>query len=196
MEKPYTKYSTTYLTGFDTWDPVQCNPGLAPLLHTLSEASPPEDQGDWTLDALFALPRLRLRYYKKLYARLLKNTQPERSDHPLLVRANERLEGLIAAVADRMDMTVGHAEGSRSEMTNSIATANSNSVPDFPDPPPKDSGFAPLPPIKRDNGRLSLDGPDPPRPHSNDSAPERIESSVSGSSRYVPQPSCHCAGIS
>jgi len=77
MEPAYTRYSSTYLSSFDTWPPVQSNPNLAGiLLEVSSQLLPPPPassaSGDWTLDALFLLPYNRLRYYKKLYARLLK----------------------------------------------------------------------------------------------------------------------------
>lgn len=71
----------------------------------------------WTLDALFILPYTRLRYYRKLYTRLLKNTQEGRSDHRLLANANERLETLIADVERRLELDVSEEDP---------ATANPN----------------------------------------------------------------------
>lgn len=58
----------------------------------------------WTLDGLFLLPHGRLRYYKKLYGRLLKSTAPGRSDHKLLVGAMEKLERLLATVEGRFNV--------------------------------------------------------------------------------------------
>jgi len=50
------------------------------------------------------LPHGRLKYYKKLYGRLLKSTAPGRSDHRLLVGAMEKLERLLATVEGRFDV--------------------------------------------------------------------------------------------
>ncbi len=61
----------------------------------------PDDPPLWTLDALFLLPKLRLKYYKKLYSRLLKSTVPGRSDHRLLVGALDKLDGLLDTLEQR-----------------------------------------------------------------------------------------------
>jgi hypothetical protein len=53
------------------------------------------------------MPATRLKYYKKLYARLLKSTQPGRSDHKLLFGANERLGRLLSTVEERASVRVG-----------------------------------------------------------------------------------------
>lgn len=53
------------------------------------------------------MPATRLKYYKKLYARLLKSTQPGRSDHKLLLGANERLGRLLSTVEERASIRVG-----------------------------------------------------------------------------------------
>lgn len=132
LDAPYTRYSHAYAGGFDVWDPVANNTRLPAVLSELSVANPrrvpppsspdpggtfrPDavpDAGEWTLDALFALPWARLRYYKKLYTRLLKSTTPGRSDHRLLTRANERLEALLAQVEERSAVRVADvaAEG-------------------------------------------------------------------------------------
>ena len=65
----------------------------------------PSNNGVWTLDSLFLLPRTRLTYYLKLYKRLLKNTQ-----NPLLATAVETLHGLIGAVDSRTSVRVGDEE--------------------------------------------------------------------------------------
>ncbi|KAK4702245.1 hypothetical protein P7C70_g3984, partial [Phenoliferia sp. Uapishka_3] len=104
LEPAYTRYSTTYRTGFDYFQPVQSNQKLLPILHSLpwpstlpppNPPTPTESTAHSSLDLLFSLPNHRLLYYKKLYSRLLKSTQEGRSDHPLLVSANERLDILI-----------------------------------------------------------------------------------------------------
>ena len=63
---------------------------------------PPSDSGLWTLDGLFFLPRMRLKYYQKLYNRLLKNT-----DNRLLLDAVDTLNMLIATLDSRQTIQVG-----------------------------------------------------------------------------------------
>jgi hypothetical protein len=60
-----------------------------------------------TIDSLFALPLERLHYYQKLYAKLLKSTQPGRSDHRLLVGANEKLDSLLIKGEASIERLVG-----------------------------------------------------------------------------------------
>lgn len=106
LDPPYTRFINAYATGFDTWQPVQQNPNLARILGELSTTLLSGKQ-DWTLDGLFALPPKRLQYYKKLYSRLLKTTSPGRSDHRLLVGANETLDKLIATCEERRSKLIG-----------------------------------------------------------------------------------------
>lgn len=104
------------MTGFDSFQPVSQNDVLPPILITISQQlapSPPLNQ--WTLDALFLLPYTRLRYYKKLYARLLRSTKEGRSDHRLLLVANERLEKLIEGVEGRLEVDVTDVVEGRGE---------------------------------------------------------------------------------
>ena len=61
----------------------------------------------WTLDELFLLPMRRLKYFKKLYGRLLKGTQPGRSDHKLLADGAETLDKLLATVDARATILAG-----------------------------------------------------------------------------------------
>ncbi|EJD55152.1 hypothetical protein AURDEDRAFT_50801 [Auricularia subglabra TFB-10046 SS5] len=147
LDAPYARYCNSYATQFDNWDPVANNPRLPAMLSELSRSSPPrvpmptspDPSGsatnfdsaptEWTLDALFKLPHARLRYYKKLYARLLKSTTPGRSDHKLLTRANERLDTLIARVEERSgvraeDFTAEDVERARGERSASKARAS------------------------------------------------------------------------
>lgn len=78
MEPAYTRYSKTYLADFNSWSPVASNVNLPRILNdvTAQLSQPPTNSptGQWTLDDLFLLPCLRLKYYKKLYARLLKKS--------------------------------------------------------------------------------------------------------------------------
>lgn len=81
---------------------------------------PPSDNGQppvWTLDALFLLPKGRLKYYRKLYNRLLKGTTPGRSDHRLLIGALERLDGLMSTLESRENLHVGLQASSTSPST-------------------------------------------------------------------------------
>jgi hypothetical protein len=66
----------------------------------------PESQ-IWTLDELFLLPVGRLKYFKKLYGRLLKATQPTRNDYKFLVGAGEKLDRLLATLDARADIKAG-----------------------------------------------------------------------------------------
>ncbi|KAF9270305.1 hypothetical protein L218DRAFT_952463 [Marasmius fiardii PR-910] len=117
LEGPYTSYCTQYCSGFDQWDPVQTNTRLAPILASFSVANPPPKSNNtesalWTLDDLFLLPKGRLKYYKKLYSRLLKSTQAGRSDHRLLVEALEKLEKLLVVLDEREGIKVQSPPGS------------------------------------------------------------------------------------
>ncbi|KAJ8521419.1 hypothetical protein ONZ45_g1852 [Pleurotus djamor] len=115
LETPYTTYCTKYRCGFDEWEPVRSNSRLPGVISIFSEANPPplsavsnpESSSVWTLDALFLLPKGRLKYYKKLYSRLLKSTTPGRSDHRLLLGAIEKLEKLLEILDSRQSLKVG-----------------------------------------------------------------------------------------
>ncbi|TFY55238.1 hypothetical protein EVG20_g9393, partial [Dentipellis fragilis] len=117
LEGPYTLYCDRYCSGFDDWEPVRSNERLPTVLASFSVATPPPLPADgpehppeppiWTLDQLFLLPRARIRYYKKLYARLMKGTQPGRSDYKLLLGAAEKLERLLATIDSRSSIRAG-----------------------------------------------------------------------------------------
>ncbi|GAA5967562.1 hypothetical protein JCM11641_005694 [Rhodosporidiobolus odoratus] len=95
VEPAYTRYAQTYKLDFDSFDPVQSNPQLAPILSSLpypqSLPPPQSDEAPVTMDRLFELPVYRIKYYQKLYAKLLRSTQEGRSDYDLLIAANEKL---------------------------------------------------------------------------------------------------------
>lgn len=113
METPYTNYCTKYSCGFDYWDPVTSNTRLQPILSEFSLKFPPPTslistpELVWTLDALFLLPKLRLKYYKKLYSRLLKSTVPGRSDYNLLLGALDKLDRLLETLEMQEQLKVG-----------------------------------------------------------------------------------------
>lgn len=111
LEPAYSKYATSYLTGFDNFQPILANQLLPAILIDISSSNPPSAPLEqWTLDALFLLPFARLRYYRKLYARLLRSTKEGRSDHRLLLVANQRLEGLVSQIEGRLEMDVADEE--------------------------------------------------------------------------------------
>nr|VWO94383.1 3-isopropylmalate dehydrogenase (EC [Ganoderma boninense] len=118
LEGPYTNYSIKYCLGFDTWEPVQANPRVLTVLAMFSSSCPPPLPPSspahpavppiWTLDELFVLPKSRIKYYKKLYNRLLKSTAPGRSDHRMLTGALEKLDQLLATIDSRSEWpTIG-----------------------------------------------------------------------------------------
>ncbi|KAI0361189.1 hypothetical protein OH77DRAFT_1390630 [Trametes cingulata] len=117
LDGPYTNYAAKYCNGFDTWDPVQSNPRVRTVLAMFSSSNPPPlpasapahpaEPPIWTLDELFLLPKGRIKYYKKLYGRLLKSTTPGRSDHRLLSGALEKLDRLLATLDTRSEVRVG-----------------------------------------------------------------------------------------
>ncbi|KAF5374953.1 hypothetical protein D9758_000190 [Tetrapyrgos nigripes] len=125
LETPYSNYCAKYSSGFDEWEPVQSNPKLASVLSTFSAATPPpasvlsnpSDPPLWTLDILFLLPKGRLKYYKKLYTRLLKSTAPGRSDHRLLVGAVSKLDRLFDTLEQREKVKVGESSTSPTPKT-------------------------------------------------------------------------------
>lgn len=78
---------------------------IPPPLPTSSPEHPPEPP-IWTLDDLFLLPKGRLKYYKKLYNRLLRSTSPGRSDHRLLTGALEKLDKLLSIIDNRTNVRV------------------------------------------------------------------------------------------
>lgn len=148
LEDPYSRYASTYATGFDVYPPVCTNGQLPAILMNMSTACPPpEPLISWTVDALFLLPYQRLKYYKRLYARLLRNTKEGRPDHRLLVMANDRLDRLLALAEVRLSVDVNHEESAPpSAGPVSVGRVVSSSTPTEkprirdiiqPEPPPK-----------------------------------------------------------
>lgn len=112
LSPAYTRYSTTFQVDFDAYDAVQSNVKLGPILSALTWPNtlplPPSspDTASPSLDQLFLLPVVRLSYYKKLYTKLLKSTQEGRSDHALLLDANEQLDHLVARCEEAKSRSV------------------------------------------------------------------------------------------
>lgn len=123
LEPSYGRYVTIYVTGFDSFPPVTRNTLLPQILDDVSGTCPPTPPLErWSLDAFFILPYTRLRYYRKLYARLLKSTTEGRSDHRLLQTANQRLESLLAELESRLEFDVAEDDSSVPP-TPSVATS-------------------------------------------------------------------------
>ena len=106
MDTPYTNYCSSYLNGFDSWEPVQSNKRLPSILESFSLSVPPPNASIWTLDLLFSLPRSRIKYYQKLYGRLLKTSAPGKSTDKKLVEGVERLEKLLTIIDERSSVTL------------------------------------------------------------------------------------------
>ncbi|KAG6888678.1 hypothetical protein C0995_006668 [Termitomyces sp. Mi166 len=115
LQGPYSNYCSKYRCGFDVWEPIRSNAKLTSILITFSASNPPpssviasnaNNSPTWTLDALFLLPKARLKYYKKLYGRLLKSTAPGKSDHKLLIGALETLDLLLTTLESRSSIRV------------------------------------------------------------------------------------------
>ncbi|KAI1793944.1 hypothetical protein LXA43DRAFT_884779 [Ganoderma leucocontextum] len=132
LEGPYTNYSLKYCSGFDTWEPVHANPRVLTILAMFSSSCPPPlptsspahpaEPPIWTLDELFILPKGRIKYYKKLYNRLLKSTAPGRSDHRMLSGALEKLDQLLATIDSRSNVRVGGGTTRKEEVPPPIET--------------------------------------------------------------------------
>ncbi|WFD44920.1 hypothetical protein MPSI1_003594 [Malassezia psittaci] len=108
LESPYRQYCAVYLSGLDNWTPIKNNPNLPSILAQVTREVPPlaaNGASTWSLDGLFGLPIARLRFYKKLYSRLLRSTQPGRSDHDLLADANRRLDMLLSQAHQRPSLS-------------------------------------------------------------------------------------------
>ncbi|WFD26401.1 hypothetical protein MNAN1_001381 [Malassezia nana] len=96
LQPPYSQYVSTFVPHLNSLPSVQANLELPGILAQLSKELPRSAaQPTWTLDDFFELPLARLRFYKKLYSRLLRSTQPGRSDHELLANANRKLDLLV-----------------------------------------------------------------------------------------------------
>ncbi|KAJ9105444.1 hypothetical protein QFC21_001815 [Naganishia friedmannii] len=108
---PYTRYASIYLSGYDHFSSVANNQRLPGILAAISQALPPVPPlGTWTLDALFRLPYLRLRYYRRLYSKLLASATEGRSDYNMLKVAGDKLNTIVSAVEERLDMDVNQVE--------------------------------------------------------------------------------------
>ncbi|GAA5935769.1 hypothetical protein JCM3775_007324 [Rhodotorula graminis] len=163
IEPAYSRYAATLQDGYDTHAPVQSNERLAPILASLTWPNtlppPPSPSSSLvTLDTLFTLPVVRVAYYQRLYAKLLRSTQEGRSDHALLVSANDKLRRL-AAMCD--DARARHLDGETLGTTRPLVLAPA--VPVVPaQPRARDEdrgeqarGGAPPPPrLELDLGRV------------------------------------------
>lgn len=85
---------------------MQQNQRLPSVLETFSSSIPPPTSGPpiWSLDALFALPRARIRYYQKLYNRLAKSSQGKNAEK--LQDAVQKLGGMLTAMDERSNIAL------------------------------------------------------------------------------------------
>jgi hypothetical protein len=151
LEPPYSRYASVYLSGFDDWEPITSNRKLPIVLSefTISHPSPTAEAASdtvWTLDALLALPRARLKYYKRLYGRLLKSTNSGRSDFQLLLAANEKLDQMMNLVETRSTIRAG-GEAFQSQHTRSPEIGNSQVKVEASSPQPPTLNEKPAPDV-------------------------------------------------
>lgn len=106
LDAPYSKYCTSYLTGFDSWGPVQNNQRLSPILENFSTSTPSPNGAIWTIDTLLSLPWNRIKYYLKLYGRLLKSSGPGKSTDQKLMEGVGKLESLLLTVDGRSQVSL------------------------------------------------------------------------------------------
>ncbi|OCB85694.1 hypothetical protein A7U60_g7345 [Sanghuangporus baumii] len=138
LDSPYTKYASAYLYGFDTWEPVRGNQRLPPIIEGFSASNPPPQAPLWSLDALFSLPRARIKYYQKLYGRLLKSSPPGKSTDQKLVDGVGRLENLLAVIDERLNIALPGPTQSV-ETTDVIVIDTRKNVDDPSRPSPNDA---------------------------------------------------------
>ncbi|GAA5983766.1 hypothetical protein JCM10908_005916 [Rhodotorula pacifica] len=208
VEPAYTRYATTYALDYDSFDPVQSNGNLAPILAELEwPASLPSqrerERAGVTLDRLFELPMYRVQYYQRLYAKLLRSTQEGRSDHALLVSANEKLAQLEALCEEGKGRSVlppavvedqaGSSSHAAEQQLQQAHDREEDQVEhlhfgahDVPDPPPLP---APVPIVAQES-QPPHSRPPPPRLQldtQNSTAPSRHAASDSESSQRSSQ---------
>lgn len=146
---------------------MQSNPRLRTILAMFSSSNPPPlppsspahpaEPLIWSLDELFLLPKNRLKYYRKLYSRLLKSTVPGREDHRLLTGTLEKVEKLLMTFDQRASVEVGAPRTTapvqsppmetEDEVVIDMRTRNST----FPPPQPHAGGPLPPPPQRESN---------------------------------------------
>ncbi|CAG8663600.1 4651_t:CDS:2 [Rhizophagus irregularis] len=91
MEGSYSAYCQNYMRGVDLWPEIDNNLSLQQTLNAISA----QKNKPVTLDFLFDAPLKRIHYYKKFYMRILKSSEPGRSDYNILAAANKRIDYLI-----------------------------------------------------------------------------------------------------
>nr|CAG8543859.1 13133_t:CDS:10 [Entrophospora candida] len=128
MEKPYTNFCKNYKGGFDQWPEIKENTNLQ---QTLNDMSIQRNQLV-SLDCLFEMPIYRLYYYKKFYLRLLKSTDPEKSDHDPLENANKRIDDIIKLI-EKTPITINTnvpilESNKKAEFQSTVVTSNTTST--------------------------------------------------------------------
>ncbi|KAJ7651064.1 kinase-like domain-containing protein [Roridomyces roridus] len=131
LEGPYSKYCSTFCTGFDACEPVKSNPRLPGILSAFTVSNPPpawalpRDSGmhtSWTLDTLFLLPRVRLRYYRRLYLqRFFTHRTPAESGNDCYFLVFEKIYKCISVLETREKLQVADVEdGTAVDSTGSL----------------------------------------------------------------------------
>ncbi|WVO15823.1 hypothetical protein L204_103485 [Cryptococcus depauperatus] len=111
LDPVYHRYCISYFTHFDSNAHVSKNKILSARINEYSKSCPPSPPSiQWTLDELFLLPYRRLKYYKKMYMRLLKNSKEGQNVYDLLTNANQRLDSLLREIEARLGMDVNDQE--------------------------------------------------------------------------------------
>ncbi|RUS13792.1 hypothetical protein BC937DRAFT_94774, partial [Endogone sp. FLAS-F59071] len=123
MEAPYANFSRSFVKGLNERADIMSNPELQMVLTNLSL----QREENITLDTLFASPLERMRYYKKLYVRLLESTEPGRSDHKLLMQANHRID-MVLLMAQKTVSTPKQPPLPVSQPTTPTSVASSTSA--------------------------------------------------------------------
>lgn len=99
------------MTSFNTYPAIVNNEKLAEILAKVSTTLrpvPPLDR--WTIDTFFLLPYARLRYYRRLYQKLLDSGTEVGNDQRTLQDARDTLDRIISSVRERLDMDVNLVE--------------------------------------------------------------------------------------
>ncbi|KAF0445502.1 GEF1 protein [Gigaspora margarita] len=140
MEEPYKNYCQKPRQGFNKREDIEENLVLQQTLNDISA----ENNQPVSLDYFFDIPIKRLHYYKKLYMRLFKSTEPGRSDHIILASANERIDQIIKLEKQVKQSYLKNPINSSQRLYPTVPTPSlspSPSVEERAVTPTKDQGF-------------------------------------------------------
>lgn len=123
MEVPYANYCRSYIPNLNQRTDILSNVSIQSLLRNLSA----NVSYDINLESLFDAPIQQLKYYKGLYSRLLEGSDSGRADHKLLLKANKRID-MIMAMARNSTPNKSSAFSSATNINNS-KKMDSNTLP-------------------------------------------------------------------